>query len=167
MPSLFSLPAFAGCAKTAALATRITATTPIPRAEVGAKEVWPGAFAEYMLTMENTLFHKPAALSFDVACLPTEPLSGAWKGMIQYSQLQVGEDVVVIGVGSIGLMCLLVARAAGASRLIAVDTSPHARQKALQLGATHAVDPSDPAVRENLCHLARRARPGHRSGRTD
>ncbi|MHB9033541.1 MAG: zinc-dependent alcohol dehydrogenase [Anaerolineae bacterium] len=107
----------------------------------GPDDVWPGAFAEYMLTMENTLYHKPAALPFDSAAI-TEPLSGAWKGVIQYSQLQVGEDVVVIGVGSIGMLCLMVARAAGAGRLIAVDTSAYARAQALKLGATHAVDPA-------------------------
>jgi L-iditol 2-dehydrogenase len=102
--------------------------------------VWPGAFAEYMRTRENTLFHKPQNLSFDAACL-TEPLSGAWKGIIQYSEMRVGDDVVVIGVGGIGLLCLMVARAAGAGRLIAIDPSAHARQRALALGATHAVDP--------------------------
>ncbi|MCE5257491.1 MAG: alcohol dehydrogenase catalytic domain-containing protein [Chloroflexi bacterium] len=107
----------------------------------GPDDVRPGAFAEYMLTMENTLYLKPAALSFDAAAL-TEPLSGAWKGVIQYSELQVGEDVVVIGVGSIGMLCLMVAHAAGAGRLIAVDTSPYARAQALRLGATHAVDPA-------------------------
>ena len=107
----------------------------------GPDEVWSGAFAEYMLTKENCLFEKPASISFDAACL-TEPLSGAWKGVVQYSQIQVAEDVVVIGVGGIGLLCLLVAKAAGAGRLIAVDISPHARRQALALGATHAVDPS-------------------------
>ena len=106
----------------------------------GPDEVWPGAFAEYMLTRENTLFHKPASVSFDAAAL-TEPLSGAWKGVIQYSQMEVGDDVVVIGVGSIGLLCMLVAKAAGAGTLIAIDTSAHARRQALALGATHAIDP--------------------------
>jgi len=106
----------------------------------GPEDVWPGAFAEYMRTRENTLFHKPPGLSFDAACL-TEPLSGAWKGVIQYSEMQLGDDVVVIGVGSIGLLCMMVAKAAGAGRLIAVDVSAHARQRALALGATHAVDP--------------------------
>jgi L-iditol 2-dehydrogenase len=106
----------------------------------GPDDVRPGAFAEYMLTKESCLFHKPAAISFDAAAL-TEPLSGAWKGTIQYSQLQVGEDVVVIGVGGIGLLCLMVARAAGAGRLIAVDPSDYARRNALALGATHAIDP--------------------------
>jgi L-iditol 2-dehydrogenase len=56
--------------------------------------------------------------------------------------MQVGDDVVIIGVGGIGLLCLMVARAAGAGRLIAIDPSPFARNNALALGATHAVDPS-------------------------
>ena len=106
----------------------------------GPEDVWPGAFAEYMRTRANTLFHKPANLSFDAACL-TEPLSGAWKGVVQYSQMQLGDDVVIIGVGGIGLLCLMVARAAGAGRLVAIDPSAHARQRALALGATHVVDP--------------------------
>merc|ERR1711964_769454 len=44
--------------------------------------------------------------------------------------------------GGIGLLCLMVARAAGAGRLIAVDPSAHARENAIVLGATHAVDPT-------------------------
>jgi threonine dehydrogenase-like Zn-dependent dehydrogenase len=113
----------------------------------GPPEVWPGAFAEYMLTKETCLFAKPAGVSFDAAAL-TEPLSGAWKGVVQYSQIQPGDDTVVIGVGGIGLLCLMVARAAGAGRLIAVDPSPYARRNALELGATHVVDPSDGHAKE-------------------
>ncbi len=114
----------------------------------GPDDVWPGAFAEYMRSRATTLFPKPANLSFDAAAL-TEPLSGAWKGVIDHSEMRVGDDVIVIGVGSIGLLCLMVARAAGAGRLIAIDTSAHARRRALELGATHAVDPvgEDPHAR--------------------
>lgn len=108
----------------------------------GPRDVWPGALAEYMLTRESCLFRKPDCVSFDAAAL-TEPLSGAWKGVIEHSQMQLGEDVVIVGVGGIGLLCLMVARAAGAARLIAVDPSPYARQRALDLGATHAVDPTE------------------------
>jgi L-iditol 2-dehydrogenase len=106
----------------------------------GTRITLPGAFAEYMRTRESSLFHKPKGVSFDAAAL-TEPLSGAWKGVIAYSEMKVGDDVVVIGVGSIGLLCMMVAHAAGAGRLIAVDTSAYARAHALRLGATHAVDP--------------------------
>ncbi len=106
----------------------------------GPMEVWPGAFAEYMLTREQCLFHKPSAVSFDSAAL-TEPLSGAWKGVIGTSQMQLGETVVVIGAGSMGLLCVMVAAAAGAGRLVAFDPSPYARKRAVELGATSAHDP--------------------------
>ncbi len=114
----------------------------------GPVDVRPGAFAEYMLTVESSLFHKPTAISFNGGCL-TEPLSGAWKGVIQYSELTVGEDVVVIGVGSIGMLCLMVAKAAGAARLIAIDTSDYAGKQALALGASHVINPKreDPVKR--------------------
>jgi threonine dehydrogenase-like Zn-dependent dehydrogenase len=115
----------------------------------GPEEVWAGAFAEYMLTRESCLFRKPKNVSFDAAAL-TDPLSGAWKGVIQYSQMQVGDDVVVIGVGGIGLLCMMVAKAAGPGRLIAVDPSPIARKNALALGATHVVDPSDGKAKERV-----------------
>jgi L-iditol 2-dehydrogenase len=111
--------------------------------------VWPGAFAEYMMTQENCLFLKPPGVSFDAASL-AEPLSGAWKGMIQYSQCRLADDVVVIGVGSIGMLCLMVAHAAGAGRLIAVDTSPHALALAKRLGATHAVNPAAGDARKHV-----------------
>ncbi|MBN2295158.1 MAG: alcohol dehydrogenase catalytic domain-containing protein [Pirellulales bacterium] len=115
----------------------------------GGKRFLPGGFAEYMMTDEHNAFMKPAGLSFPAAAL-TEPLAGAWKGVAQYSNLRIGEDVVVIGTGGIGLLCLMVAHKAGAGRLIAVDVSQHARENALKLGATHAIDPQACNVREQV-----------------
>ena len=106
----------------------------------GPKDVWHGSFAEYTLTGANTLFRKPKNISFDAAC-EAEPISGAWKGVIQYSQMSVGDDVVVIGTGAIGMYCLMVAKAAGAGRLIAIDISDHVLTLAKKLGATHTVNP--------------------------
>ncbi len=108
----------------------------------GPPDVRPGAFAQYMRTQASCCIPKPSGVSFDAACL-TEPLSGAWKGLIQYSQMEVGDDVVVIGVGGIGLLCLMVAKAAGAGRLVAVDTSDYALANARSLGATHVVKPRE------------------------
>lgn len=107
----------------------------------GPEDVRPGSFAEYVLTGANTVYAKPAHLSFDAAC-QTEPVSGAWKGIIQNSQMAVGDDVVVIGTGGIGMYCLMVAKAAGAGRLIAVDVSDYALETARRLGATHVINPA-------------------------
>jgi threonine dehydrogenase-like Zn-dependent dehydrogenase len=114
----------------------------------GPDDVRPGAFAEYLLAPERTLYRKPPEISFDAAAL-TEPLSGAWKGVIHYSEMRLSDDVVIIGVGSIGLLCMMVAHAAGPGRLIAIDTSEYALRHALELGATHAINPAreDPKQR--------------------
>jgi threonine dehydrogenase-like Zn-dependent dehydrogenase len=104
-------------------------------------EVRPGSFAEYTVTGANAVYHKPAELSFDAAC-QGEPVSGAWKGLIHYSQMRLGDDVVVIGTGGIGMYCLMVAKAAGAGRLVAVDISDYALATARSLGATHTVNPT-------------------------
>lgn len=118
----------------------------------GPDDVRDGAFAEYILVEESVLYPKPAAISFDAAAV-TEPLAGAWKGVIAHSQMQLADDVVVIGVGSIGLLCMMVAKVAGAARLIAVDTSEYALKNALELGATHAVDPAKEDAKKRIYEI--------------
>ena len=119
----------------------------------GGHRFLPGGFAEFVLTEQQNVFAKPADMTFPAAAL-TEPLAGAWKGVIQYSNLRIGEDVVVIGTGGIGLLCLMVAGKAGAGRLLAVDTSDYALQNAMQLGATHAINPGACDAREEIYRIA-------------
>jgi len=107
----------------------------------GPEETRAGSFAEYTLVDAEVLFRKPASISFDAAC-QTEPVSGAWKGLIHHSQMRLGDDVVIIGTGGIGMYCLMLARAAGAGRLVAVDVSDFALETATRLGATHTVNPA-------------------------
>ncbi|MGQ9792006.1 MAG: zinc-dependent alcohol dehydrogenase [Armatimonadota bacterium] len=106
----------------------------------GPDDVRPGSFAEYTVTAATSVYPKPKGISFDSAC-QTEPVSGAWKGVIHSSQMQVGDDVVVIGTGGIGMYCLMVAKAAGAGRLVAIDISDYALETARRLGATHTINP--------------------------
>ena len=113
----------------------------------GPDDTRPGSFAEYTKTDASALFHKPASLSFDAAC-QTEPVSGAWKGIVQMSEISVGDDVVVVGTGGIGMYCLMVAKAAGAGTLIAVDVSDYALDTARRLGATHTINPRHGDVKQ-------------------
>lgn len=116
----------------------------------GPEDVRPGAFAEYMVTGKECIFRKPDSISFDAAAL-AEPLSGAWKGVIQKSEMRLGDDVVVIGTGGIGLLCMMVAKAAGAGCLIAVDASRYALENAKRIGgATHLVDAGAPDVKQQI-----------------
>lgn len=52
-----------------------------------------------------------------------------------------GSAVAVIGLGGVGLAVLMGARVRGAARIIAVDPVTSRREIALELGATHVIDP--------------------------
>jgi Zn-dependent alcohol dehydrogenase len=46
------------------------------------------------------------------------------------------------------MYCLMLAKAAGAGRLIAIDISSHVLNLARQLGATHTIDPAQCDAKE-------------------
>src|SRR5260370_943718 len=56
-----------------------------------------------------------------------------------------GDSLLVTGTGAVGLSAIMAARTAGAATIIAVDPVKRRRALALDLGATHALDPADVA----------------------
>jgi len=62
--------------------------------------------------------------------------------VLNRAKVRIGETVVVIGVGGIGLNVIQGARTARAGRIIAVDTNPRKEEIARRFGATDFVDPS-------------------------
>ncbi|MBN2152274.1 MAG: alcohol dehydrogenase catalytic domain-containing protein [Candidatus Lokiarchaeota archaeon] len=105
----------------------------------GMQNVLDGAFAEYTLVPEVALFRKPKKVSFEAAAL-TEPLAGSYKGLIEYSQLKITEDLVIIGAGSMGLLAAMIAQRAGANTVILVDVSDWRLEFSKKCGATHTVN---------------------------
>jgi threonine dehydrogenase-like Zn-dependent dehydrogenase len=105
----------------------------------GFERVLPGGFAEFVRAPVQTLYRKPVNLSFQAAAL-TEPLAGSYKGMIAYTRLTVGEDVVIIGAGAMGLLLTQIARAAGGGTLILIDIADYKLEYATKCGATHMIN---------------------------
>ena len=68
-----------------------------------------------------------------------DPLGNAVHAAITFSV--AGEDVLITGVGPVGLMALAVARRLGAKRLVVTDVSDYRLALAKQLGADLAVNP--------------------------
>ena len=58
-------------------------------------------------------------------------------------QIQMGEPVMIAGLGLLGLISLQAARLCGAAPLLACDLSPERRKLALELGADAVFDPTD------------------------
>ena len=109
-----------------------------------------GAFAELVTVPVNAfqLARVPDNVSFEEAAT-SEPLADAIQ-IVRLAEVTEGENIVVFGVGIIGLGVIQVLRAqnVGAGRIIAIDVSPARLAMALELGATHAVNSRavDPVV---------------------
>jgi L-iditol 2-dehydrogenase len=110
-----------------------------------------GAFAEYIRVPENVVrwnTHQiPDSLSFQTAAL-TEPLACVVHG-IEEANIQLGDNVAIIGAGPIGQMLIMLARKSGASNVIVSDLAELRRDMALRAGANVVINPTaeDPIER--------------------
>ena len=72
-----------------------------------------GAMTRFVKVPARCLHHIPDHLSFETACL-TEPCSVAYNAVAVNSRIKPGERVVVLGPGTIGILCAAVAKLCGA-----------------------------------------------------
>jgi len=110
-----------------------------------------GGFAKYVLiresvlkTFKNCLMPIPEGISFEEAAI-LDPFANAYKSVVQEGGVMPGDDVVVFGMGALGLASIQVARAAGAINIIAVARNMNEVRfnVAKQMGATHTVATND------------------------
>jgi len=104
----------------------------------------PGGFARYVQVPAYCLYRLPDAIDFEVGSL-IEPLAVAVHGL-RLAGLSVGDRMLVLGAGTIGLMAVLVAREMGAMSVVACGRYGHQREAALALGAETAVEDSEEAL---------------------
>jgi len=105
----------------------------------------PGAFAEYMklprvLLEEGPVTPIPDSLDFDTAAL-AEPLACVLNGL-ELVNMSLGKTVVIVGLGPIGCMLTNLARAMGATKIIAAERSANRMEIAQQYGADVYIDTS-------------------------
>lgn len=92
-----------------------------------------GGYAQFALTRPNQCVKLPSALSLADGAI-VEPLAVALHG-VRCGDLEIGDKVVVIGAGPIGLAVAFWARRRGAGRVVVKDIHDGQRQLALQMGA--------------------------------
>lgn len=69
--------------------------------------------------------------------------------VINSLQPKAGTSIAIFGAGTVGLSAVMAARLCGCATIVAVDPVAARRERALELGATHAIDPKseDPVKR--------------------
>lgn len=103
-----------------------------------------GGYAEFALTRPNQCVRLPESASLADGAI-VEPVAVALHG-VGLSGMRIGDKVLVLGAGPIGLAVAFWARRFGAARVVVQDLSDWQRERALQMGAhDFVVDPADPA----------------------
>lgn len=100
-----------------------------------------GGFARYVAMDAQRFVAVHDALS-DIQAAIIEPATVAFHAL-RRTPFALGSTVVVQGCGPIGLLCLQLARAAGAGKVVAIDPVATRRDLALRLGADVAAAPDE------------------------
>lgn len=108
-----------------------------------------GAFAELLLIHQNGVVAVDRDLPLSVAALFGCAILTGVGAVVRSARVSVGDTVAVVGCGGIGLAAVQGARAAGASRIVAVDLADAKLEAALRFGATDVIPSGDSWV-ENL-----------------
>ena len=106
----------------------------------------PGGFAEKIVVPLDRLFAVPENVDPLHAGPLTCALGTAFRSIVGRGQVSAGMDVVVIGLGGVGIHTLQIARHAGA-RAVGLDNSDRALEVAAELGLD-ALRADDPEVEE-------------------
>jgi len=106
---------------------------------------FPGGFSEYLrlpeINVDRGMFLLPDELSYEEATF-IEPLACVYRGQ-RIAGTKTGLSVLVIGSGISGLLHIQLAKAVGASPVIASDISSYRLDAAMRLGADEAVNAAE------------------------
>jgi NADPH:quinone reductase-like Zn-dependent oxidoreductase len=115
-----------------------------------------GGYAEYVKSPEANVIPIPGDLTFDEAAAVPLVFVTAWHMLISRANLQLGEDVLVIGAGSgVGTAAIQVAKLMQA-RVIAVAGTDAKLEKARQLGADEVINHSKQSIASEVRRLTGR-----------
>lgn len=112
-----------------------------------------GAFAEYVTIVGENCFKLSNDTSFQEASL-CEPCSVAIHA-VNITPIGLGDDVVVLGAGPIGLLTLQAARLAGAGRIFVTGTHDHTLDMAKKLGADEVINAKEEDVVQIVMKLTK------------
>jgi S-(hydroxymethyl)glutathione dehydrogenase / alcohol dehydrogenase len=102
-------------------------------------------FANYTVVPEISLAKIRQDAPFEKVCYIGCGVTTGIGAVINTAKVEPGANVVVFGLGGIGLNVIQGARMVGASKIIGVDLNPNKQAMATKLGMTHFVNPQEVA----------------------
>jgi D-arabinose 1-dehydrogenase-like Zn-dependent alcohol dehydrogenase len=109
-----------------------------------------GGWAHYTLARLATVYAIPDSLPIEQAAIIPDAVSTPYAAITQTAGLRPAQSAGIWGVGGLGAHGVQLLRFAGAAPIVAVDPLPHARDRALKLGADVALDPMAADFRQQV-----------------
>ncbi|QWQ38312.1 galactitol-1-phosphate 5-dehydrogenase [Gemella sp. zg-570] len=106
-----------------------------------------GGFAEYCTLPEENLLNI-GNLDFERASF-IEPLAVVMHAVMGI-KVQLGDSIVILGAGTIGMLTMQAVKALGASKIIVVDIDNKKLEKAKELGASHTINSLEENLKEKV-----------------
>jgi (R,R)-butanediol dehydrogenase / meso-butanediol dehydrogenase / diacetyl reductase len=97
-----------------------------------------GGFAETVVVNQKHVYILPNSLTLEDGAL-VEPMAVGVQA-IKEANFRMGQTAAIVGAGPIGLLTIVAAKAAGASKIIVMDLSEARLEKAKEVGATHIIN---------------------------
>lgn len=113
-----------------------------------------GGFAQYCIAPQAQCIRLSPDVSFEIGAM-TEPVACCLHG-VDLANIRLGDAVLIIGGGAIGLIMAQLARLSGAARVIVSEPVELRRKIALELGADGVIDPLTEDVRARFNALTGR-----------
>ncbi|MEG4962080.1 MULTISPECIES: S-(hydroxymethyl)glutathione dehydrogenase/class III alcohol dehydrogenase [unclassified Microcoleus] len=100
-------------------------------------------FANYTVLPEIAVAKIREDAPFDKVCLIGCGVTTGIGAVINTAKVEPGSNVVVFGLGGVGLNVIQAARMVGANMIVGVDLNPDKREMAEKFGMTHFVNPRE------------------------
>ena len=108
-----------------------------PRGQYGAM-CMIGTFSQYGTISQTSVVKVDDDLPLEKAVLVGCGVPTGWGSAVNTANVAPGDTVAIYGIGGIGINAVQGARYAGAKNVVAIDPLENKREKAMELGATHA-----------------------------
>ena len=115
-----------------------------------------GCFAEYAVVHKSQVVKIPNDMNIASASLLTCGVITGYGSVVNSASINGGENIVVIGVGGVGINCIQAARIRSAATITAIDICDQKLEFAKRLGATHTVNPNRDDPRDIVYELTDR-----------
>lgn len=107
-------------------------------------------FSEYSIASVDSLVKIEKDIPFDIAALFGCAIMTGVGAVVNTGQVKLGDSVLIVGLGGVGLSAIIGAKAAGAKNVIGADINPNKRKMAMQMGADLVIDSTSPNALEQL-----------------